>query len=92
MFEPLCNILLKRLKPSIFIPVIMYGSHRPNLQTDSANHSQGRLGLCHDFHGIRRELVRLDGRSLVPRNGRSRSLPRDQLLSLLLVQTRRIRH
>jgi len=24
LFEPLCNILLKRLKPSIFIPIIMF--------------------------------------------------------------------
>jgi hypothetical protein len=24
LFEPLTNILLKRLKPSIFIPIIMY--------------------------------------------------------------------
>lgn len=27
IFEPLANILLKRLRPSVFIPIIMYAHH-----------------------------------------------------------------
>jgi len=50
LFEPLTNILLKRLKPSIFIPVIMYviqGS-----PYSPADVFQGHLGLRHDCNGL----------------------------------------
>ena len=29
VFEPLTNILLKRLRPSVFVPIIMYGASTP---------------------------------------------------------------
>jgi hypothetical protein len=67
LFEPLTNILLKRLKPSIFIPIIMYVI--PNKSHSQAKFYQGHLGLCHDFNGLCGELLRSDGCSLVPRNG-----------------------
>ena len=50
LFEPLTNILLKRLKPSIFIPVIMYVIL--NSPYSPPNFCQGHLGLRHDLNGL----------------------------------------
>jgi hypothetical protein len=57
-FEPLTNILLKRLRPSVFIPIIMYVLPRiirPNLM------EQDPLGNLHDFYGLLYQLVWSDG-------------------------------
>ena len=42
LFEPITNILLKRLRPSIFIPIIMslWGTVMVT------------MGLCHNFAGL----------------------------------------
>lgn len=42
LFEPLTNVLLKRLKPSVFLPIIMtiWGIVMVT------------MGLCHDFSGL----------------------------------------
>jgi len=37
VFEPLANILLKRLRPSVFIPIIMYASHLTQLLCLTSN-------------------------------------------------------
>jgi hypothetical protein len=57
-FEPLTNILLKRLRPSVFIPIIMYVFLRIiciNLT------KQDHLGNLYDIHGLLYQLVWSNG-------------------------------
>lgn len=55
VFEPLTNVLLKRMRPSVFIPIIMvlwvgvfFDSF---LDSADANHQVHRTGNLHDMHG-----------------------------------------
>jgi hypothetical protein len=86
IFEPLTNVLLKRLRPSIFIPIIMYERTSNSSNWQKLTNLQDYLGCLHDFHGIRRKLVRSDDSSLVLGNGRSGPVSGRQLFPLLLVQ------
>jgi hypothetical protein len=63
MFEALANFLLKKLRPSIFIPTIMCVSvfalsstpcHQCFLASDMYSRLlQGSLGTLHAWHGLR---------------------------------------
>ena len=102
LFEPLTNILLKRLRPSVFIPAIMvlWGIVMVT------------MGLTHDFSGMMaaRFFLGLAEAGKIPSFlclfalqahpiqtylltlSIHRSLPRNQLLPFMLVQARRIRN
>jgi hypothetical protein len=87
LFEPLTNVLLKRLKPSIFIPIVMYVPSRSPLPiSGKLTLTQGDLGRVHAGDGICGKLVRFNGSPLVLGNGGSRTLSRSQLLLVMLVQ------
>lgn len=61
VFEPLTNVLLKRLRPSIFIPIIMvlWVRYYPRI---SLSHTDIRFkGSLHDVHGLCPQLGRSDG-------------------------------
>jgi hypothetical protein len=51
LFEPLTNVLLKRLTPKLFIPIIMY-SPLFHYSLSAADKRQGPLGSYHDFDGL----------------------------------------
>ena len=69
VFEPLTNVLLKRLRPSIFIPSIMicwvYCESVPLCTVRIL--INWRLGHLYDLHGPRAQLRGSNGCALVPR-------------------------
>jgi hypothetical protein len=69
VFEPLTNVLLKRMRPSIFLPLIMVRYTVPclRLQSDFI----GCLGYRHVLHGSCTQLLGNDGLSILLRPGRS---------------------
>lgn len=52
LFEPLTNVLLKKLRPSVFLPIIMLWWYvsSPSPFPHSTKTYQGNL---HDYHGTR---------------------------------------
>jgi hypothetical protein len=60
LFEPLTNVLLKRLTPKLFIPIIMY-SPLFQYSLSAADKRQGHVGSYHDIDGLCLQLVWLDG-------------------------------
>lgn len=90
-FEPLTNILLKRLRPSVFIPIIMvlWGI------------CMTCMGLVHDFSGLAaaRFFLGVAEAGLFPGvnckhsvNTAKRLASHGRRLSVLLVQAQRVRH
>jgi hypothetical protein len=59
VFEPLTNVLLKRLRPSIFIPIIMVLWVSPHSATPKGRtilNTRDHIGHLHDVHGLRPQL------------------------------------
>lgn len=69
IFEPLTNILLKKHRPSIFIPVTMYvrDSHQYVISFLYILTRQDALGNLYDPHGICVQLEWADGGAVVLR-------------------------
>lgn len=72
VFEPLTNVLLKKMRPSIFLPLIMVG-HQNN-QMYQADFP-ARLGYRHGLHGPRAQLLWNDGLPILPWTCRGRTVP-----------------
>lgn len=91
LFEPLTNILLKRLRPSIFIPIIMYVTQAHVVPLLCflelvLTLVKGAVGRVHGWYGLCPRLVWTHGCPVVPRSHRSGFISRNQLLPVLLVQ------
>ena len=108
VFEPLTNVLLKRMRPSIFLPLIMVKYIAPCLRVRP--NCLGCLGHRHVLYGSCTQLLRNDGLSILLRPRRSGAVPwrrytpapinqtytnfwgKGQLLPQLLVQAVRVWH